>query len=130
MGPLVRALCDGVKGRDLRGFVIVPVPAHRGRRRHRGFDLAELLAARVGRELGLVVAQPLLRNDEGSQRGRGRDERSTIACVLRHGAPQRVLLIDDVVTTGSTIKACATTLRGGGAKYVGVMSLAITPRTR
>ncbi|HEY5141972.1 MAG TPA: hypothetical protein VII98_00565 [Solirubrobacteraceae bacterium] len=115
-----------------RGWTLVPVPAHPGRRRRRGFDHADLLARALARrcELPLVVA---LQRDGGAgavQRGRRRAERLAggavgvrATCAL--GAP--CLLVDDVRTTGATAAACAAALRAAGAPQVVAVSYAHVP---
>jgi predicted amidophosphoribosyltransferase len=103
----------------LRGATLVPVPAHAGRRRARGFDQALLLARALARRTGSPVAACLERADDGArQLGAGRSRRRAggrldVRC--REPAPARVALIDDVHTTGATLDACARALRGKGA---------------
>jgi ComF family protein len=96
---------------------IVSVPAAPARRRRRGFDPAELIATKLADQLGLPRAAPLRRADGPRQVGRRRSERLAAPPRVRAvGAmPQRVLLIDDVLTTGATLTACAAPLRDAGA---------------
>jgi ComF family protein len=99
---------------------IVPVPAARGRARRRGFDPAELIAAALGRAVGLPVALPLVRVDRVRQAGRPRAARLADPPRIRvaGAVPARVLIVDDVATTGATLLACAAGLRAAGAEHV------------
>ena len=110
---------------------LVPVPLHWSRRWRRGFNQAEVLARAVGRRHGLSVQRRLLRRvratppqhgDAGSRRRNLRDA-FAVPCIERC-AGSRLLLIDDVFTTGATANACAAALRSAGAAAVGVLTLA------
>jgi ComF family protein len=113
--------------------VLVPVPLHPRRLRRRGFNQAERLATALGRRTGLRVVDCLLR--EGPARTQvGRDRAERLAGV--HGAiavhagaepPRRAILVDDVVTTGATLAACAQALRAAGARQVTAVAYARTP---
>ena len=114
--------------------VLVPVPLHPRRARTRGFNQAERLAAALGRRTGMSVEDCLRRRGPAGARqvGRGRTERLagiSGAVELRPGAdpPARALLVDDVVTTGATLAACAAALREGGAAHVAAIAYARTP---
>ncbi len=112
------------------GAVLVPVPAHPGRRRARGYDQAELLARALARRTGLSV-RLVLRRGGGATRqvGASRDVRRApgrlaIAAVAR--SPRSVVLVDDVHTTGATLEACAAVLKGAGALRVTAVTWART----
>jgi ComF family protein len=111
---------------------VVPVPADPGRRRRRGFDHAELLARALARRTRLPVSRCLVRAPGGErQLGRSRAQRLRTpggAIAVRRAAPGRVLLVDDVHTTGATLAACARALREAGARNVGVVTYARTLR--
>jgi predicted amidophosphoribosyltransferase len=110
---------------DLRTGTIVPVPPQPGRRRRRGFDSAELLAAALARRTGLPLWTGLRREDAERRHTRGgiaARRRRTPALVVEGEPPPLVLLVDDVHTTGATLEACARALRTNGSRRV----LAIT----
>lgn len=104
-------------------------PTTSARRRERGFDHAELLARHVGRRLGLPVRGVLRRVDALPQTGRpASDRRVGPRFVERRSCEgMRVLVVDDVATTGSTLAACARALRRGGAVAVLAVTVARTP---
>jgi ComF family protein len=110
---------------------LVPVPLHRRRERRRGFNQARELAAALARRTALPVADCLERAGGAStQVGRGRRERRagpSGAVRVRAGPPHgRALLIDDVVTTGGTLRACAEALRSAGCREIAAVAFART----
>jgi len=119
----------GPLARDARADAIVPVPTTLSRRRSRGFDQGELLAHLAARTYGGQVAAILRQTAGDAQRGRSRDAR--IAAVGRFAltsasvAPaSRVVLVDDVATTGATLRDCARTLRAAGLQVSGALVVA------
>lgn len=114
--------------------LLVPVPLHPGRARARGYNQAERLADALAARTGMRVADCLRRRGAagGRQVGRGRGERLAAlaeAIERRPGTrvPERALLVDDVVTTGGTVAACADVLHAGGAIDVTAVAYALTP---
>ncbi len=109
---------------------IVPVPMHPAHRRRRGLDHSRALADALAERSGLPLRACLVRSgDPRPQVGRGRSERirgpaGAIRCA--EAAPPRALLIDDVVTTGSTLAACTLALRQAGAREVAAIVYART----
>jgi ComF family protein len=114
--------------------VLVPVPGHPSGGRRRGFDHAGVIAARLAELTGLPVAPALRRRPARPQVGLARPQREANArgsVELRIPAarvPSRVVLVDDVYTTGATIDACAQALRTAGASEVRAVCFARTVR--
>ena len=114
------------------GECVVPVPLHPARRRERGYDQALLLARRVGAELGIPVVAGALRRRRPTpplkRVGSGERERAVRgAFVPGPGAVRvegrRVLLVDDIATTGATLHAAASALREAGpASLLGLVA--------
>jgi ComF family protein len=110
---------------------LVPVPLHRSRIRERGFNQAAILANVAGELLGVPVEEVLARNrDTGHQARLGADDRrvnvrGAFAVPNQNAvAGRRLVLVDDVMTTGSTLNACAKVLIEAGASWVGAVVLA------
>jgi ComF family protein len=116
----------------MRG-ALIPVPLHPRRLRRRGFNQAGLLAGALGERTGLRVADCLRRNGSArTQVGRDRTERLTgvdgaIAVHAGSSLPRRAIVVDDVVTTGATLSACAGALRAVGVAEVVGVAYALTP---
>jgi ComF family protein len=110
---------------------LVPVPLHPLRRRKRGYNQAERLARALGRRTGLAVADCLARGGSDlRQVGRDRAARLTglAGTIVADGSvPERAVLVDDVMTTGSTLAACARTLHAAGSREVRALVFARTP---
>jgi ComF family protein len=124
-------------GRELldEADLLVPVPLHRRRLLARGYNQAGLLAQAVARVAGVPVVPDLLRRvrPTAPQQGLGPEARrdNVRAAAFRVNAWQaarlegrRVVLVDDVLTTGATVDACVQVLHRGGAAGVDVLTLA------
>jgi ComF family protein len=116
-----------------RATRILPVPLHADREKERGFNQASVLAEVVGDLTGLpVLHQGLIRATHTERHRAGMDARARRESVEdafnvsqpRLVAGENILLVDDVLTTGATVSACASSLRLAGATEVFVLTLA------
>lgn len=105
---------------------IVPVPAAPARLRRRGFDPAGELAGALAERLDAPLDPCLERHGSGRQVGRRRAERVGHPPLIRAcaSAPRSVLVVDDVLTTGATLTACARALRAAGSSRVVAVTFA------
>ena len=131
---LGRLMARHVRESRIDADLVIPVPIHRKRERQRGYNQSQHLATAIAKELGLPIESGTLRklretepqvtmpNDEDRRNNLAGafscDGRLTGSCVL---------LVDDVVTTGSTMSACAEALKVSGAAAVFGLSLAREP---
>ncbi len=124
-------------GRDLLTDcdLIVPVPLHRFRFLQRGYNQSAMLARALARTAGISMVPDLLQRTvstpsqqglSGDQRLRNINSRAFRLHPWHHSkaAGKKILLIDDVLTTGATVVACTRVLRAGGARSVDVLALA------
>jgi ComF family protein len=123
--PLGDMLKECLEREPFTGDLIIPVPLHSSRERQRGFNQAELIAARLGRP----VATGLLRRRKNtpSQTGLTRNERKrnlASAFEVRGEVRGTVIVVDDVYTTGSTMNEIARTLKRAGVDRVEVLTVA------
>jgi len=110
---------------------VCAVPLHRVRKRERGYNQSELLARKLASELGLPFVQPIYRRvytrSQTNLSRQARLQNLAGAFALRKRsdiAGKRVILVDDVFTTGSTVNEAAQTLKDAGAAKVAVLTAA------
>ena len=128
---LGRLLAGHLRSAPLDVDVLVPVPLHSRRQRERGYNQSDLLARGVGRHTGIPVGAHALRRvrDTAPQvsmstpEERRQNIEGAFECISSM-SDRRVLLIDDVVTTGATMSACAGPLKAAGASSVWGLTLA------
>jgi len=135
---LGRAICD--KTADLQLDAIIPVPLHVVKKRERGYNQSAQVARGIGRIVGLPVMPDVIRRTRYTPTQTALDitERKVnmdgAFCVPRrhlHKIPgRRFLLVDDLVTTGATVRACGAALRLAGAQYVVACSVGLADRVR
>jgi len=133
---LGRWLARSLPGEAAEADLVAPVPLHPKKLRERGFNQSEFLSAAVAAAASLPHRPRLLRKTTPtrSQTGLGRrDRRRNLRGTfsLEAGTPivgKRVLLVDDIYTTGCTVEECARALRRGGARGIRVLTLARTIR--
>ena len=116
-----------------RAEVIVPVPLHESREHERGFNQAAMIAGELARVSGLpldehsVVRRVHTERHRAGMDAKARRQSVDGAFVVRRNdliAGKRVLLVDDVFTTGATVSACASVLKEAGVEEVFVLTVA------
>lgn len=127
-------LADRVsKDGTLKGIeLLIPVPLHPSRMRERGYNQSELIAEAVGQRLGLPVVKDVLIRRRRTKTQTKLDtwqRRENVKGAFSVKKPElvldkRVALVDDVLTTGATLDACAQTLLSAGAREVQALVVA------
>lgn len=124
---LAGLMCEALRDRDFD--VATAVPMHRTKERRRGYNQAELLAVALSRCIGIPHERLLTKSGE-------KQTQSTLARAARAAnvrdvftasaaaAGKSILLVDDICTTGETLRACARELRRAGAARVCAITLA------
>lgn len=129
---MVRRLGKRLAGMGADAFV--PVPVHPSRRRTRGFDQAEELADRLSRQTGIPVLKGALIRSKKTmpqkaltpeQRLRNLEQAFLVVPEKLWKGMERVVLVDDIYTTGSTIEACSRVLKRAGIKKIYFVSICI-----
>ena len=124
-------MCACIEGNGLSFDLISWAPLGRKRLRKRGYDQAKLLALALSERLGKPCEQLLIKTkDNPPQSGTGSPEkrRANVSGVYRVKEPalvkgRRILLVDDIVTTGATLGECAKELKAAGAEQVCAVTL-------
>ena len=126
-----------LKNKKVCGFlekydIIIPVPIHKKRRLKRGYNQTELIAKEICKDISLelktdvlikqknIIAQSELNKNERKQNIKNAFEIKSINEII----DKKILLFDDIYTTGSTVNECSKILRKAGAKQVGVLTIA------
>ena len=130
--PLAELLSDHLTANPIPGEVLVPVPLHQKRVKERGYNQSELLSQELGKLVSLpVIADCLIRKRHAPPQTRtatADERRSNVAAAFICRDPRlqnkKVLLIDDVATSGATLDACAAALKASRASSVWGLTLA------
>lgn len=132
--PLGELLASAVEARGVRVEVVVPVPLGPGRLGERGYNQAALLAARVASRLRISAAplglERVVETGQLARQQRG-ERRKSVEGGFRASASlagRRVLLVDDVMTTGATSGACKDAVEKAGGSVVAVAVVAAVER--
>lgn len=130
--PLSYLMMEYLKKHPLSFDIIIPVPIHKRRLRERGYNQSSLLARRLSYRTCIpVVEGALIRTKHTSAQAktdnveqRRENIKNAFKCVNHDISGKRILLIDDVCTSGATLNSCATSLKSAGAASVWGLTLA------
>lgn len=130
--PLAGELAEYLDKNPLPADIIMPVPLHPKKLRERGYNQSELVARELGGVLGLEVdscslkriinTKPQVRLEKAAARRENVDR--AFHCPGKAASGRKVLVIDDVATTGATMNSCALSLIKGGASSVWGLTIA------
>ena len=132
---LARQYADRLSSSGLAGAyeAVLPVPMHWWRLSRRGFNQSTVIARVLSQRLGIPLLANLLRRTRYTRQQVGMDQKQRWSNVkdkfaLRNREPilgKKLLLVDDVLTTGATSLSCAQLLLEGGAQRIGICALAL-----
>ncbi len=124
---LAKLLIQEIRDKEYRG-VVVTVPLSKRRERWRGFNQSEEIGRTISGELNLEFRSCLVRvkhkKAQAKLSEKERQENMSGCFEVRGEIPERVILIDDVITTGTTVNECARVLKENGAGYITVLTIA------
>ena len=129
--PLAKLLEEYLRTHPLPADALIPVPLHPRRLRERGYNQSSLLAGELSKLASLPLIEGLLvrlKNTPPQTRTKSSEERQgnvadAFSCRDRRLDGRRILLIDDVCTSGATLNSCATALKVAGATSVWALTL-------
>ena len=133
MAPVLAGLLAGfVESQSIEADLLVPVPLHPRRERGRGYNQSLLLVRETGALLNMETSSDALRrvrNNPSQASVSGEDERRVNVVNAFQASPElvggkRVIILDDVCTTGATLEACSLALKAAGAVSVQGLTLA------
>ncbi|WP_251978516.1 ComF family protein [Salinicola avicenniae] len=127
---MIQLMVVALANAALRVDAVIGVPGHRERTRQQGFDHVAWLTRRLAGRLELPLIEARRRRETPSQRGLDRQHRRRNlrgAFALSQALPKRVMIIDDVMTTGATLDALARACLDAGAEEVVALAFARTP---
>ncbi|MCJ7508243.1 MAG: hypothetical protein MUO85_05870 [candidate division Zixibacteria bacterium] len=126
---------EKIKGdkRFLECDFLIPVPLHPSRKRKRGFNQSEILALEISQKLSLPTLKDVLKRkkrtkDQTTLNAKEREENVKGAFSIRDEdkiLDKQIILVDDVMTTGATLKECARTLVEAGAREIVGLTVAV-----
>jgi len=129
---LAELLADYLKENPLPGDALVAVPLHARRLRERGYNQSDLIAKELSKRIGLPViedclirikqAQPQVRAVDAEERRR--NVADAFVCRDERVKGERIILIDDVCTSGATLESCAAALKDKNTRSVWGLTLA------
>lgn len=131
---LGKFMADEYKKSEMRDEIVVFVPMTEAEEKKRGYNQAELLASTVAKELGLPLLPALMKTKNTHQqkelnaKEREQNLEGAFICVFSQVKNRKILLIDDVFTTGATANVCSKVLLKAGAKSVDVLTIAVAKK--
>ncbi|MDO6443803.1 ComF family protein [Marinobacter sp. 2_MG-2023] len=135
--PLIAGLSEHLhtailESGEAKPDILIPSPMFPARRRKRGFNQARDIAESLGKALSIPVDTGVVRRVHKVQAQRGLSREARLANLrgvfkVCAAVPERVAIVDDVVTTGATVRVLASALREAGAKEIQIWALARTP---